>query len=231
MAPNLAITSFEATYERLNFKKEDEKYIKIMLTDSPKILDYPPVIWFLDLDIKNNFDVNFDYIEKIDYDEFVYNHKLFVNEETRLLKLKIVEIYEETTAKIDMVVYRVIVMTDNTALYEMELVFTISATDLLDPLELDFTKSEIINVYNNYGISEPYPHIEVYNNAVALNYYNYLTKDVTLVLYELKSVNQNRNRKADDSQVPLHTLQGGHKFTSAMIMIGTSFPPLTYVLT
>jgi hypothetical protein len=94
MAPNLKITSFIVSYGRLTVSEMDEKYVKLLITDSPTIAGYAPHIWFLDLDTENDFEPTFDSIEKVDYEEFVYNHKLFVNEETRLLKIKMAEVME-----------------------------------------------------------------------------------------------------------------------------------------
>jgi hypothetical protein len=94
MAPNLNITSFIVSYTRLTVSEMDERFVKLIITDSPKIVGYAPHIWFLDLDTENNFEPTFDSIEKVDYEEFVYNHKLFVNEETKLLKIKMAQVME-----------------------------------------------------------------------------------------------------------------------------------------
>jgi len=97
-----------------------------------------------------------------------------VNEDTNILKftcLYIEEIYD-TKNKMDYVIYRGIIMTDNTALYEVDLVFSIPSTDTKDPLEFDYEKSTIVNIYNNYGISVPYPEIHTMGNALTLAFFN-----------------------------------------------------------
>jgi hypothetical protein len=76
-------------------------------------------------------------------------------------------------------------MTDNTALYEIEFWFMLNEQDVKLPSTLEYSKSEIINVYNNYGIAIPYPLIDLYGNALTIFYYNPITLDVTMAIYEL----------------------------------------------
>lgn len=66
-------------------------------------------------------------------------------------------------------------MTDNTALYEIDLYFSISDSDKTDPLEFEYTKCKVVNIYNNYGLSVPYPEMHIYGNALAVAYWNTIT--------------------------------------------------------
>lgn len=102
-------------------------------------------------------DIN--YIDRLNLREFIIQHKLFVNENTKILEfmpLYIGELYD-ITDKMDYVIYRGIIMTDNTALYEVDLIFSIPSDDLLDPLEFHPELCAIVNIYNNYGSAVPYP--------------------------------------------------------------------------
>jgi hypothetical protein len=58
----------------------------MFITDSPPGEAYPPHIWFLDLEIDNNYQADVDYIDRLNLREFVLEHKLFVNEDTHILK-------------------------------------------------------------------------------------------------------------------------------------------------
>lgn len=118
-------TSFIATYGRPEVSADSEKYVKLFISDSPLDKSLPPNIWFVSLDIDNNYEFMYDSLDLLSYDAFVENHRLFVNEDTRLLKMKMVDIREKIEDTKDKVIFRIIVMTDNTALYEMELKFVI----------------------------------------------------------------------------------------------------------
>lgn len=94
-------------------------------------------MWFLDLEIDNNYMPDIDYIDRFNLREFIISHRLFINEDTNIIEfepLYIGELYD-ITDKMDYVIYRGIIMTDNTALYEVDLVFSIPSDDLFDPLE------------------------------------------------------------------------------------------------
>lgn len=67
--------------------------------------------------------MDFDSLDFIVYETFVATHDLFVNDETRIKRIKLIDMHEYSTANKDNVIYRVIVMTDNTAMYEMALEF------------------------------------------------------------------------------------------------------------
>lgn len=58
----------------------------MFITDSPPGTAYPPHIWFLSLEIDNNYNADPDYIDRLNLREFIEEHKLFVNEETHILK-------------------------------------------------------------------------------------------------------------------------------------------------
>lgn len=57
-----------------------------------------------------------------------------MNEETRILKIYNISVMERVIGKMDYIDYTFIIMTDNTALYEVSLVFEVSTEHILDPL-------------------------------------------------------------------------------------------------
>lgn len=57
-----------------------------------------------------------------------------MNEDTRILKLHNVSVLERVIGKMDYIDYTFIIMTDNTALYEVSLVFEVSTEHILEPL-------------------------------------------------------------------------------------------------
>lgn len=59
---------------------------------------------------------------------------MFVNERTRLLNLHLVELKETIYNKVEYITYKIIIVTDNTALYEAMFEFKKSSTKETDPL-------------------------------------------------------------------------------------------------
>lgn len=141
-------------------------------------------------------------IDWIVYEDWVANHDLFVNDDTQIKKIKFVDMLEYSTTQKDNVIYRVIVMTDNTAMYEMALEFTLSNSNELAISAFSTSNSEIINVYNNYGSAEMFPNIEVYENTLSVAYLNRETYDVTVALYQLNTETESlllsRRQSSDD---------------------------------
>lgn len=69
------------------------------------------------------------------------------------------DIHEEhdIVDSIDIVKYHGFLLTDNTAMYKIELVFTRNSSDSEKPLIFSPTRTKITEIFNNYGINVAYP--------------------------------------------------------------------------
>lgn len=45
----------------------------MIILDSPDVSERDPLIWFVDLEVDNNYNMDFDYISYINYYNFVEN--------------------------------------------------------------------------------------------------------------------------------------------------------------
>lgn len=69
------------------------------------------------------------------------------------------DIHEEHDSldKLDIVKYHGFLLTDNTAMYKVELVFTRSSSDSEKPLLFSPVRTKITEIFNNYGTNVAYP--------------------------------------------------------------------------
>lgn len=187
--PDLQIASFEIVYEAYDLVRTKQKYVKLFIADSREG-DYYPFVRFVTLSIEDNYSIEADYLSQINWQSFIEREKQFVTEDTKLKKIKIIDIEEDYDPKkqTDQVIYSVLIMTSDTAMYMCEFVFDSDDSDYSLPTSFDYSKSSIYQIYNNYGYHVAYPQVHVLSNVLAVAYYNSSDRKVTIGMYDLLSL-------------------------------------------
>lgn len=123
-------------------------------------------------------------------------------------------------------------MFDNTAIYEIDLYFKVSISGNSKPMDFQEKMSKIVAIYNNYGVSIPYPQIHTGGGALGIAFFNPYSKDVTVALYNYipRILGSKEENISDSSAAPLYTLRGGVVLNNEYGATGKEGPPIAFVV-